>query len=88
MKRTWRFIKWFVSNCGWFEVLLFTSAFTLSAGFTAGEGTTLNIFWGITLGVNAIAMLVFLWWGMKRIWTDFKKHDEEMFNILKEKDIK
>ena len=88
MKRTWRFIQWFVKSCGWFEALLFTSAFTLSAGLTAGEGTTRNVFWGIALGVNAIAMLMFLWWGAKKIWSDFRQHEEQVFDILKKDDIK
>ena len=88
MKQAWRFIKWFASTCGWFEALMFTSAFTLTAGLAAGEGIARNIFWGIALGVNAIAMLVFLWWGMKRIWSDFKKHDEQVFDILRQDDIK
>ena len=88
MKQAWRFIKWFVSKCGWFEALMFTTAFTLSAGLAAGEGTVRNVFWGIALGANSCAMLVFLWWGAKNIWADFKKHDEKVFDILKKEDIK
>ena len=88
MKQAWRFIKWFVSKCGWFEALMFTTAFTLSAGLAAGEGTIRNVFWGIAIGANAGAMLVFLWWGAKNIWADFKKHDEKVFDILKKEDIK
>ena len=52
MKQAWRFIKWFVSKCGWFEALMFTTAFTLSAGLAAGEGTVRNVFWGIAIGAN------------------------------------
>jgi hypothetical protein len=88
MKQAWRIIKWFVSKCGWFEALMFTTAFTLSAGLAAGEGTVRNVFWGIALGANSGAMLVFLWWGAKNIWADFKKHDEKVFDILKKEDIK
>lgn len=88
MKRIWRFIKWFVGKCGWFEALMFTTAFTLTAGFTAGEGTTRNVFWGIALGANAGAILMFMYWGIKNIWADFKKHDEQVFNILKQDEIK
>lgn len=83
MKRTWRFIKWFVSKCGWFEVLLFATAFTFSAGLAAGEGPIRNWFWGFAIGANIGAMLMFLWWGVKRIWSDFKEHDEQVFEILK-----
>jgi len=88
MKKFGRFIKWFISKCGWFEVLLFTTAFTLSAGFTAGEGTTRNIFWSIALGANAVAIIMFLWWGARNIWKDFVKHDEQVFDILKKDNIK
>ena len=89
MKRAWRFIKWFVGKCGWFEAMLFTTSFCLAAGLTAGEGTIArNIFWGTACGVNLIAMLVFIWWGARNMWRDFKKHDEQVFDILKQKDIK
>lgn len=85
MKRAWRFVKWILNKCGWFEVLLFTSAFCLAAGLTAGEGNARNIFWGIAAGVNVLAMLVFMWWGARSIWRDFVKHDEKVFDILKDK---
>jgi hypothetical protein len=89
MSKAWRFVKWFISKCGWFEALMFTSAFCLSAGFAAGEGTIArDIFWGIAVGVNILAVLVFLWWGARNIWADFKKHDEKVFDILKQKDLK
>jgi len=89
MKRTWRFIKWFFSKCGWFEALMFTTSFTLAAGFTAGEGTTSRIvFWSIALGVNLLAILTFMWWGAKNMWREFKKDDEKVFDILKQEKIK
>jgi succinate dehydrogenase hydrophobic anchor subunit len=89
MNRAWRFVKWFASKCGWFEAVMFTSAFCLSAGFAVGEGTIArDIFWGIAVGVNILAVLVFLWWGARNIWQDFVKHDEKCFDILKQKDIK
>lgn len=88
MKRAIRFLKWFVSKCGWFEVLIFISAFTITAGFAAGEGMVRNVFWGIALGANACAVLAFLWWGIKNVWADFKKYDEQVFDILKKDDIK
>jgi hypothetical protein len=88
MKRSWRFAKWFVSKCGWFEALLFISSFTLVGGFTAGEGTTRNIFWGIAVCLNVLAALIFVAWGVRNMWRDFIKHDEKCFDILKQKDIK
>jgi hypothetical protein len=88
MKRAWRFVKWFVSKCGWFEALLFTSAFCLTAGSTAGEGTARNIYWGIAVCVNVLAALIFVAWGVRNMWADFKKHDEKVFDILKQKDLK
>lgn len=88
MARTWRFIKWFVSKCGWFEALLFSSAFCLSAGLTAGVGTTRNIFWGIAVCLNVLAALIFVAWGVRNMWRDFVKHDDQVFDILKQKDIK
>jgi hypothetical protein len=88
MKRAWRFIKWFVSKCGWFEVLVFTSAFCLTAGLTAGEGTARNIYWGIAVCVNVLAALIFVAWGVRNMWADFKKHDDKVFDTLKQKDIK
>jgi hypothetical protein len=88
MNRTWRFVKWFVSKCGWFEGVLFITSFSLAAGLTAGEGPTRNVFWGIAIAVNALAMLAFIAQGARNIWQDFKKHDEKVFDILKEKDIK
>ena len=88
MKRTWRFLKWFVGKCGWYELVLFTTSFCFFAGLTAGEGPTRNTFWTIAVGAVAGAMLMFLWWGAKNIWADFKKHDEQVFDILKKDDIK
>jgi hypothetical protein len=88
MTRAWRFAKWFFSKCGWFEFVLFTTSFTLTAGLAAGEGTVRDTFWGIAIAVNGMAMLSFIAWGARNIWQDFKKHDEKMFEILKDKDIK
>ena len=88
MNRAWRFAKWFVSKCGWFEALLFTSAFCLSAGLTAGEGPTRNIYWGIAVCLNVLAALIFVAWGVRNMWREFIKHDEKCFDILKQKDIK
>jgi hypothetical protein len=88
MNRAWRFVKWFASKCGWFEALLFTSSFTLVGGLTAGEGTTRNIFWGIAVCLNVLAALIFVAWGVRNMWADFKKHDEKVFDILKQKDLK
>jgi hypothetical protein len=88
MKRLGRFIKWFVGKCSWFEALMFTTAFTFSAGLAAGEGPIRSWFWGFAIGANAGALLMFLWWGAKNIWADFKKHDEQVFDILKKDDIK
>ena len=88
MKRAWRFIKWFTSKCGWFEVLLFTSTFCLIGGLTSGEGSVRNIFWGIAAFLNVLAALVFVAWGVRNMWRDFKKHDEQVFDILREKDLK
>jgi succinate dehydrogenase hydrophobic anchor subunit len=88
MKRSLRFVKWFVSKCGWFEALLFTSSFTLVGGLTAGEGTTRNIFWGIAVCLNVLAALIFVAWGVRNMWRDFIKHDEQVFEILKKDDIK
>ena len=88
MKRAWRFAKWFVSKCGWFEVLLFTSAFCLTGGLTAGEGNVRNIFWGIAVCLNVLAALIFVAWGVRNMWREFVMHDEKCFDILKQKDIK
>lgn len=88
MKRALRFVKWFISKCGWFEGLMFTTAFTLSAGLAAGEGISRNIFWSIALGVNAVAILMFMIWGLKSLWKDFVKQEEQIFDILKDKDLK
>ena len=88
MKRTWRFIKWFYSKCGWFELVLFTTSFCFFAGFTAGEGPTRDTFWTIAIGAVVGAMLMFLWWGAKNMWDNFKKHDEQVFDILKKDNIK
>jgi hypothetical protein len=88
MKRALRFFKWFVGKCGWFEAVCFTSAFCFVAGLTAGEGSARDIFWSIAIGVNVLAVLIFMAWGIRSMWRDFKKHDEQVFDILKQKDIK
>jgi len=88
MNRAWRFVKWFTSKCGWFEAVMFITSFSLAAGLTAGEGPTRNVFWGIAVAVNALAILFFIAWGARNIWRDFVKHDEKCFDILKQKDIK
>jgi len=88
MKQAWRFIKWFASKCGWFELVLFTTSFCFFAGFTAGEGPTRDTFWTIAIGAVVGAMLMFLWWGAKNTWADFKKHDAKVFDILKNDNLK
>lgn len=88
MKRLGRFIKWFVGKCGWPELVLFTTSFCFFAGLTAGEGPARDTFWTIAIAAVVGAMLMFLWWGAKNVWADFKKHDEQVFDILKKDDIK
>jgi hypothetical protein len=88
MKRALRFFKWFVSKCGWFEAISFTSAFCFVAGLTAGESTARTIFWGTAIGVNVSAVLIFIAWGVRNMWRDFKKHDDQVFDILKQDKIK
>jgi hypothetical protein len=87
MKRSWRFIKWFIGKCGWFEAVMFITSFSLAAGLAAGEGTIRDIFWSIAVGVNVLAMLSFMAWGARNIWRDFVKHDEKVFDILKKEKI-
>jgi hypothetical protein len=88
MKRALRFFKWFVSKCGWFEAVCFVSAFCFAAGLAVGEGTARTIFWGTAIGVNVLAVLIFVSWGVRNMWGEFVKHDEKCFDILKQKDIK
>jgi hypothetical protein len=88
MKRAWRFIKWFISKSTWTDFVIFTTGFTLAAGFTAGEGTVRIVFWTIALGVNILFIVGFMTKGFIRLWQDFKKHDEKIFNILKQEKIK
>ena len=88
MKRALRFFKWIFSTMTLIDVVIFTTAFTLAAGFGAGEGTTRVVFWSIALGINSVFIIGFMTKGIIRVWRDFKKHDEKVFDILKEKDIK
>jgi len=88
MKRAWRFVKWFISKSTWIDFVIFTTGFTLAAGFTAGEGTARIVFWTIALGVNILFVVGFITKGFVRLWQDFKKHDEKIFDILKQEKIK
>lgn len=88
MKRAWRFVKWFVSKSTWTDFVISTTAFTLAAGFTAGEGSARVVFWSIAIIVNVIFMIGFMTKGFVRLWRDFKKHDEQVFDILKQEKIK
>lgn len=87
MKRAVRFIRWFISKCGWPEVLLFTASFCFFSGLTAGEGSTRDMFWAVVLGVVAISITVMCISGAKSLWKSFKEEDEKVFNILKD-DVK
>lgn len=91
MKRAWRFVKWAFAKWGWWESLMFTISFCMGAGAVAdlnGRGDIRNVFWIVAVSVILIAMLRFMWWGIKNFWNEFKKHDEQVFDILKQKDIK
>ena len=91
MQRAWRFVKWAFAKWGWWETFIFTISFCMGAGIVAdlnGRGDIRMVFWSIACGVVSLAMLRFMWWGVKNFWNEFKKHDEQVFNILKQKDIK
>ena len=88
MKRAWRFIKWFIAKSTWFDFVIFTTAFTLAAGFSAGEGTARNVFWIIAFSINVLFIAGFMAKGVINLWRDFKKHDEKVFEILKQEKIK
>lgn len=87
MKRTMRFIQWFISKCGWYEAIMFITSFTFFAGLTAGEGKARTIYWGIAIAVNFIVIIRFMYKGCITLWRDFIKDDEKIFDILK-KDYK
>lgn len=88
MKRTWRFIKWLISKATWFDAVIFTTAFTLVAGLTAGESTARIVFWSTAAIINILFIIGFMTKGMMRVWRDFKKDDEKVFEILKQEKIK
>lgn len=88
MKRAWRFIKWLIVKATWIDFVIFTTAFTMAAGFSAGEGTARIVFWTIAVAVNVVFIVAFMTKGVIRVWQDFKKHDEKVFDILKDKGIK
>jgi hypothetical protein len=88
MRRTWRFIKWFVSRLSVFDVVVIVTAFTLSFGYFTGEGLRRDIAWSIAIGVNTVFAIVFISKGIIGMWRDFKKHDERVFDILKKEKIK
>ena len=88
MKRAWRFTKWFIGKSTWTDFVIFTTGFTLAAGFSAGEGTARILFWSIAAIVNTLFVIGFMTKGLIRMWQDFKKHDEQVFDILKQEKIK
>ena len=91
MKRAWRFVKWAFAKWGWWETFMFTISFCMAGGIVAdlnGRGDIRNVFWSITVCIVSIAMLRFMWRGAKNMWREFTKHDEQVFDILKQKDIK
>ena len=70
---------------------MFTISGCMIGGVVAdlnGRGDIRNVFWTIVVAVILIAMLRFMWWGVKNFWNEFKKHDEQVLDILKQKDIK
>ena len=91
MKRFGRFIKWCFTSMGWFEWVMLSISFCLGAGLTAhlqGNTELKNFWFGCLLIVVGIAMIGFMIQGVRAIWERFVEHDEKVFNILKEKDLK
>lgn len=91
MKRTWRFLKWCFTGMGIFEWYMLAISFCLGAGLTAlvqGNTELKNFWFGCLTIVTGLAMLTFMWSGVVSAWRRFKEHDERLFNILKDKDIK
>lgn len=88
MKRTWRFIKWFFSKCGWPEVLLFTGSFCFFSGLSAGEGPTRTMYWTVLLAVVVVSIIATGIGGARTLWKNFKEEDEKVFDILKKDNIK
>lgn len=85
MKQAWRFVKWCIGGIGWFEAFLTATCIALLTGIIAGDGMTRNIAWGFAVGLNVLAMFVFIGMGVRYQWGRFKEDDERVFNILKDK---
>ena len=91
MKRVWRFIKWSVKSFGWFEAYMCSICF-----FTAGAGTAgllgdnrlRNLFFMLAVGVVVVAIVILFCRGIARAWQQFVKDDEQVFEILKQDQIK
>jgi hypothetical protein len=57
-------------------------------GVVANDGMAKDAALVLALTIAAGAILKFLWWGIREVWADFKKHDEQVFEILKKDEIK
>jgi len=88
MKRAWRFVKWYVAKTSWSEYVMYIGWAALIFGVVAKDGVAKDAALVLALTIAAGAILKFLWWGVKEVWTDFKKHDNQVFEILKKDDIK
>lgn len=91
MKRTWRFVKWCFNSMGLAEWYLLSGSFCLGAGLAAvaqGNNDSKQFWFGAAAVIAIIAMLTFMLHGLREVWNRFKEHDEQAFNILKDKDLK
>lgn len=91
MKKLWRYIKWSFAGFGWFEAYMSSICFFMAAAGVAGllgDVRLRNLFFVLTLGIVAVAIAMVICRGFVYSWRQFVKHDEQVFDILKQKDIK
>lgn len=88
MSKAWRFVKWYVAKTSWSEYVMFIAWGAFVFGIAAKEGVAKDAALILALTIAAGAILKFLWWGVREVWSDFKKHDNQVFEILKKDDIK
>ena len=91
MKRAWRFVKWCFASMGWPEWFLLSGSFCLGAGLAAtaqGDEEQKKFWFGMLAIIAVVVILTFMAQGIVAAWNRFKEHDEQVFNILKDKDVK
>ena len=89
MIRAWNFTKWLFRQFGLFEYSWFLAAFLMGHGIVYGPGDHRTLMFNIAGGIFIFWFAKWTLWDMSKIvWERFEREEGEVFDILKDKNIK